>query len=160
VKEETVPETKNIVWQTHRLREEGASRLLPFVVLGYGLALGLWWLVFPVPFALFLPIVALTSALSEFFFPVTYTITDEGVSVAYGPLHRLFLSWKEIKRATQGKEGVYLSSLAQPSRLDHFRGLRLRFAPAQSVEEREGIKETLRSRLVYSVSKGEDILCH
>jgi hypothetical protein len=97
----TVPsETTLLTWRTHRLRED--RQCLPLVIGAYVLAIGIWWLFFPVPLALFLPLVALTSALSEFLFPVTYTLTSTGVSVVYGPLHRLHLAWEEIKRAGQG----------------------------------------------------------
>jgi hypothetical protein len=155
VKEATVittgqKETTLLTWRTHRLRED--RQCLPLVIGAYVLAIGIWWLFFPVPLALFLPLVALTSALSEFLFPVTYTLTSTGVSVVYGPLHRLHLAWEEIKRAGQGADGVFLSPLTKPSRLDNFRGLRLRFPATEA--EKESLRNIIREQM------GEKIACH
>jgi hypothetical protein len=147
VKEGTVAkiptESVLLTWRTHRLRED--RQCLPLVIGAYVLAIGIWWLFFPVPLALFLPIIALTSALSEFLFPITYTLTSTSVSVIYGPLHRLVLNWEEIKRAGQGADGVFLSPLAKPSRLDNFRGLRLRFP--QTETEKESLRSIIREKV-------------
>jgi hypothetical protein len=139
----TPQETILLTWRTHRLRED--RRCLPLVIGAYVFAIGLWWLFFPVPLALFLPLVALTSALSEFLFPVTYTVTNNGVSVVYGPLHRLHLAWEDIKRAGQGADGVFLSPLAKPSRLDNFRGLRLRFPATEA--EKESLRTIIKEKM-------------
>ena len=52
-----------LAWRTHRLREEPQKIWL--VALGYGLAFAFWRLAFPYPLGLFLPIFALTGAMSE-----------------------------------------------------------------------------------------------
>jgi len=128
-----------LAWRVHRLREEPGR--LPLVAVGYGVALGLWWLLFPHPLALFVPLVSLTSALGEYLFPVSYRLTDRGAHVANGPFVRLFLAWPDVRRATVGDDGVCLSPLARPdSPLAVFRGVRLRFAGGNA----EAVTETVR----------------
>ncbi len=119
-------ETTLVAWRTHRLRED--PRHLRLIAAAYAAAIALWWLLFPHPLALFLPLVSLTSALAEYLFPISYRLTSRGAYAANG-VTRLFISWSEVKRATAGSEGIYLSPLAQAgSRLEAFRGVRLRFA--------------------------------
>lgn len=120
------PEEVVLEWQVHRLREE--PRGIVFVTLGYALAFFFWRLVFPHPLALFLPVVALTSAMAEYLFPIRYRLTTRGAYASCGPLQRLHLSWNDVRRATRGAEGVYLSPFRLATRLDSFRGIRLRFA--------------------------------
>jgi len=118
-------ETTVLSWKVHRLREE--PRRLGVVAAAYGIAFGLWWLVFPHPLALFVPAVSLTSALSEYLFPISCRLTTRGAHVANG-FARLFLAWEDVRRATVGAEGVHLSPLARAdSPLAPFRGVRLRF---------------------------------
>ena len=114
-------------WKVHRLREE--PRHLRLVALAYGAAIFLWGLLFPHPLALFLPLVSLTSALAEYLFPISYRLTTRGAYVSNG-FSPLFIAWPDVKRATAGAEGIFLSPLTRPgSRLEAFRGVRLRFAP-------------------------------
>jgi len=112
---------------------------LGLVVASYAAALLFWRLVFPHPIALFLPIVALTSAMAEYLFPIHYRVTTRGAYVSCF-LSRLFLAWPEVKRARHGADGVFLSPLTRPSRLDQFRGLRLAFA----ADNEEAVLATIR----------------
>ena len=108
----------------HRLRE--APQFAPLVALTYAVAFVLWRLLFPNPVALFIPVFALTGALAEYLFPVTYRLTRKGAhKKCWTP--QLFIAWADVKRAGQGTDGVFLSPLVRPSRLDDFRGVRLRF---------------------------------
>lgn len=113
-----------LVWRVHRLRRE--PERLPLVIVAYAVALGLWLLLLPHPFTLLLPLVGLTSALREYLFPMTFRLTAQGAELLNGPA-RLFLAWEDVKRATHGADGVFLSPLVKPSRLDAFRGVRLDF---------------------------------
>lgn len=126
-----------MTWRIHRLRQE--PHRLGLVAAAYGAALLLWTLVFPHPLTLFLPLVALTSAMAEYLFPVTYRLTTRG---AYAGcfLSRLFLPWPEVRRATYGADGVHLSPFTRPTRLDGFRGVRLAFAPGNA----DAVLETVR----------------
>lgn len=121
-------ETVALAWRVHRLREEPKKTRL--IAGGYAVAMALWWLVFPHPLALFLPVVALTSALAEFLFPIQYRLTTRGAYADCGPTIRLFMDWKDVRRVTHGDEGVFLSPFARPSRLDGVRGIRLRYPVA------------------------------
>jgi hypothetical protein len=126
-------------WRIHRLTED--PRRLPVIAAAYAAAFTLWRLVFPHPLALLLPAVSLTCALAEYLFPVTYRLTTHGAHADCGPA-RLFIAWDDVKRATAGRDGVYLSPFARrvPS-LESFRGVRLRFAPGQ---DREVVLEAVR----------------
>jgi hypothetical protein len=138
-----------LAWRVHRLREEPGR--LGLVAAGYGVAVALWLLLFPHPFALFLPVVALTSALSEYLFPVSYRLTTRGAHVSCGLTTRLFLAWDDVKRATAGTEGIHLSPLAKAgSPLEPFRGVRLRFADGNA----ETVTDTVR-RLWRGGGEGE-----
>ena len=112
-------------WRVHRLREN--PRGLVLVASGYILAVLLWRLALPYPPALMVILLSLTAALADFLFPVTYRLTEQGAH-ADGLVSRLFVAWADVKRATHGAEGVFLSPLPRASRLDSFRGLRLRYA--------------------------------
>jgi hypothetical protein len=112
-------------WQVHRLRDNPSGLVL--VAAGYTIALLLWQWVFPHPLALAIPLVAMTSALSEYFFPIRYRVDETGVHADCGPFQRLHLGWSDVRRIQRGRDGLYVSSLRKPSRLDHFRGIRLQF---------------------------------
>lgn len=130
-------ETTLLAWRRHRLREN--PRLLPLVTLAYGVGLLFWLHLFPHPLTLILPLGALTSSMAEYLFPVSYRLTSKG---AYAScfLSPLFLAWPEVKRARYGDDGVFLSPLLCPSRLDNFRGVRLCFADGND----EIVLETVR----------------
>jgi len=74
---------------------------------------------------LVLPLIALTSALSEFLFPVTYTLDDSGVSQKCLPFFNRHIAWNDVRRASAGRDGFFISTLRLPSRLDQFRGIRI-----------------------------------
>ena len=135
-------ETTLLSWKVHRLREEPSR--LRLVALAYGAAVFLWWLLFPHPLALFLPLVSLTSALAEYLFPVSYRLTTRGAYASCGFSH-LFIAWADVRRATTGAEGVFLSPLARAgSRLEAFRGVRLRFAPDNAGAVTDGVRRLWR----------------
>ena len=136
-------ETTLLAWRTHRLRED--PRHLRVVAAAYAAAIALWWLLFPHPIALFLPLVSLTSALAEYLFPISYRLTTRGAYAANG-VTRLFISWPEVKRATAGSEGIYLSPLARAgSRLEAFRGVRLRFTDGNEEAVTRAVQRLWRS---------------
>ena len=118
-------ETVLLAWRIHRLREEPQG--IGLIAGAYAAAILLWWWVYPQPLALALPLLSLTGALSDYLFPISYRLTTRGAYADCGA-SRLFLSWDDVQRATHGAEGVYLSPLRRPSRLDAWRGVKLRFA--------------------------------
>lgn len=130
-----------LAWRIHRLREE--PQKIGLVALGYGLAFAFWRLAFPYPLGLFLPIVALTGAMAEYLFPVDYKLTKTGAFCSCGPAIKLEIAWSDVRRAMVGKEGIYLSTLKIPSRLDSFRGIRLRFSADNEQQVRQSVKALL-----------------
>jgi hypothetical protein len=122
-KQDSVSDQAGLTWTIHLAREMPGKLCL--VVLGYGAAILAWWYFLPVPAALVLPIIALTSALSEFLFPVTYTIDAAGVSQKCLPFFHRHIAWDDVRRASAGRDGFFISTLRIPSRLDQFRGIRI-----------------------------------
>ena len=140
-----------LTWRIHRLRDE--PQKIGLVALGYGIALAFWRLAFPYPLGLFLPVVALTGAMAEYLFPVDYKLTNKGAYCSCGPAIKLEIAWDAVRRATVGKDGVYLSTLKIPSRLDSFRGIRLRFSQGSEPNEAR-VRETVK-KLIPQSSTGD-----
>ncbi len=138
VQETETSEEVLLAWRIHRLRDE--PQKIGLVALGYGLAFAFWRLAFPYPLGLFLPIVALTGAMAEYLFPVDYKLTSKAAYCSCGPAIKLEMLWSDVRRASTGKDGVYLSTLKIPSRLDSFRGIRLRFSQGNDQTVRETVK--------------------
>jgi hypothetical protein len=67
------------------------------------------------------------SSAAEFVLPIRYRITDRRVQCSYG-LARLEMQWDSVRRVLRSEDGVRLSPFPRPSRLDAFRGIRIRFA--------------------------------
>lgn len=63
--------------------------------------------------------------MAEYLFPREFRLTEQGVHASCGPFQKLFLAWEDVKRATHGPDGVFVSPLSRPSRLDRFRGITL-----------------------------------
>ena len=106
-------------------------RGIALVIAGYAAALWLWMRVFPEPTGLFLPVVALTSALAEYLFPIRYRVCADGIHAHCGWFQRLHLPWDRVRRVTRGTDGYYASPFKRPTRLDAFRGIRLQVPPSE-----------------------------
>jgi hypothetical protein len=119
------PDIASLEWTVHGLRDN--PRGISLVVAGYCGAVLLWQILFPHWPALVLLLISMTSALSDFLWPIRYRVAADGIQANCGPFQRLHLSWREIRRIQRGRDGVYVTSLKVPSRLDQFRGIRLRF---------------------------------
>lgn len=119
-------ETVLLAWRVHRLCEE--PERIPLLTLAYAGVATLGWLVFAHLAAVLLLLLILTGSLVEFLLPISYRLTTLGAYASCGP-SQLFLAWRDVRRATRGKDGIYLSPFAKPSRLDGFRGVRLRCLP-------------------------------
>ena len=89
------------------------SVVLGVVLLGHWIfgVLGLWFFL---------------TATIEYFYPITYTISQEGAQ-ARCLWHWQQIKWQTVRRIYVGNEGVKLSSLENPSRLEAYRGVYLRF---------------------------------
>jgi hypothetical protein len=71
-------------------------------------------------------LLVLIAALNRFYFPSTFQLDKEGITARY-PLRRKRERWDRLRRFVHDEYGGYLSSRAQPSRLDAYRGIHLLF---------------------------------
>lgn len=74
----------------------------------------------------------LTGSLGEFFFPVRYRLDERGASVT-GVSGSTSIEWSCVRRCYGDPEGVKLSPLPHPSRLECWRGVYLRFQDNEQV---------------------------
>ena len=132
------PVQEVLSWSVHQLRRQ-PQRLpaLATILLGV-LAFGLW--VFHSFWLALLPVVAVLLSLSEFVFPVYYTLTTRSASVRHG-LTALEIQWSDVRHAYLTEDGIKLSPLrAKNSRFEGLRGVYLRFDP----DNEETVIETVR----------------
>ncbi|MFZ1684593.1 MAG: hypothetical protein WAU88_10745 [Candidatus Zixiibacteriota bacterium] len=73
-----------------------------------------------------LSIVVLVMALTKFFLPTGYKLTEQKIYVK-SFTHTLVKEWKIYRSYYPDKNGILLSTFAGPSRLENFRGLYLLF---------------------------------
>jgi hypothetical protein len=85
-----------------------------------GVAFGGWW-------AAALAGVFLLISMSRYVLPTYFRLDDSGVTARFlGHVSRM--PWSDVQRLAVSRVGVHLSPFKQPSRLDSFRGMLLRFA--------------------------------
>ena len=65
-------------------------------------------------------------SLAPFFFPTTYTLQDDCIIVK-SLLRRFTKEWDSFRSYYPDRNGVLLSPFLQPSRLENFRGIYVRF---------------------------------
>lgn len=87
-------------------------------VFGYGF-LGFWGLA--------ISLVAVFVSTAEYWLPIRFRLNEAGAESKIG-LSTNAIHWGDVKRLIHTTEGVRLSPLESPSRLDEFRGVYLRFA--------------------------------
>lgn len=80
-------------------------------------------------------------ALNRFFLPSRFVLDAEGITARY-PLRTASRRWADLRRFHVDEYGGYLSTHAQPSRLDAYRGIHLLFD-----EQRETIVREIARRL-------------
>jgi hypothetical protein len=73
-----------------------------------------------------LSLVVLVMALSKFFLPTGYKLTEQKIHVK-SLTHTMVKEWKVYRSYYPDKNGILLSTFAGPSRLENFRGLYLLF---------------------------------
>lgn len=127
-----------LLWRVHRLRESPRGIFLVFASTAGAFLAGSLLSLHPI--TLLAGLAALSLSLADYMLPITYRLTGQGAHADVG-LNRLFISWKDVKRATHGSEGIFLSPFAQPSRLDGFRGVRLRYG----ADNRDAVLENVRN---------------
>jgi hypothetical protein len=116
------PEAAEMQWDVHLARRKpwravGVSAL---IVLSAAVAHGIWHH----PLAALVTAALVASAVAEFLFPIHYRITSDGV-LCRNFLSARYLKWSEVKHCYRDAQGVKLSPLSKPSRLETYRGIYL-----------------------------------
>jgi len=78
------------------------------------------------PIGSFAVLIALSSSISEFLFPVRYQITPTK-AMCKTILKHTELEWSRVKQCYVDDDGIKLSTVGNRSRLEAFRGIYLRF---------------------------------
>lgn len=118
-------EEDSLSWSVHLIRRQPQRAPRIALVLVGVLVLSLclfhsFWLAL-------LPAAAVLLSLSEFVFPVRYTLTPQSATARHG-LTLLEIRWADVRHAYLTDEGVKLSPLrAKNSRFESLRGVYLRF---------------------------------
>lgn len=136
-----VPQAQEVVltWTVHLLRREPERVKVLVPCLGGALLLGL--LLFHNLALALLPVVVFGLSLSDFLFPVRYTLTAQGVQ-ARSLVSHLEMSWADVRHAYLAEEGIKLSPLRRrDSRWEPLRGLFLRFDTENRDAVIDGVKQ-------------------
>lgn len=117
--------TEAVRWDVHPLRWEppGKSVLLAVLIMVSAVTAAMGfehWL-----YGAF-SMVVLTIAMSRYFFPTHYAIDTTGINTVHLGLRRS-IPWGDFRRVDEHRDGVFLSPLVRPGRLDSFRGIFLRY---------------------------------
>ena len=119
-------ETPILEWQIHPLRRE--PQRLPVLLLIFMLGASCVWMIFKAMPPVFAALALMALSINEYLFPTRYRINETGAT-AEGGAGKLKILWKETRRIVPLQNGILLSPLSAPSRLDRFRGILLRCAP-------------------------------
>jgi len=142
--ENTGNETTTLDWISHPAFEEPWRNLIVLFFL-IVTALALWLGTGSINWAV-LGVIALLFAVRQWFIPTHYRLDEQGVQVRVLCWRRR-KNWSAIKRASTDRNGVLLSAFAQPSRLDAFRGMFLRFS---------GNREQVMAFINHHLDQGEE----
>jgi hypothetical protein len=118
-------EERRLEWRVHLApvrpyRAAGA-------ILAAALAGGGAWAVFGSLLPTLAATAAVISSVSEFLFPIRYRLTGRGAEVGHG-LSRSSIAWGQVRKCYLFPDGLKLSPIGSPGRLEAFRGVFLRFA--------------------------------
>jgi len=70
--------------------------------------------------------VVLVGSVSDYLFPLRFTLSEEGAETR-GPINRRRMGWEQVRRVVRDEASVRLSPFERPSKLDSFRGILLWF---------------------------------
>lgn len=136
-----LPHVAPLEWCVHLWRRDPTR--LPIFFLVLCVAALCVWLLFHAVLPILVALLLLTGAASEYLFPNTYRIAEEGVS-AQTLLNRAVLRWSEARRCWFVPGGVIVSPLPAPSRRDAFRGVLLRFANRGEPGDRKAVLDAIK----------------
>ena len=128
-------------WSVHLLRRQPEKAKWLGASLAGTLLLGL--LVFHSLWLARLAVMALALSLSEWLFPIRYTLTDT-LARSHNGLTTLEMTWRDVRHAYLADDGIKLSPLrAQGSRFEALRGIFLRFDDGNADQVRETVQHYL-----------------
>ena len=116
-------------WRVHPLRENWTRSTLLLLSLLL-LFSGIYWL-FQSAFVTLLSAIFVTGSLYRYFVPFQYELYENQL-VVKAPFYRLTKPWEAFRSFYVDNNGVLLSPFAQPSRLENFRGVYVRFGTNRS----------------------------
>lgn len=129
-------------WTVHLVRR--APQRIPGLVMVVFLGAGCIWMIFQQILPVLAAVILLLGSCSDFLFPIRYRLNAEGLW-ADGLTSRMQLRWKEARRCIPEPRAIIVTPLPEPSRLDAFRGVTLRFAPAGEPGDRASVLAALRN---------------
>jgi hypothetical protein len=132
-------DAETLEWRCQPVRERPVAGLLVALLIAF-LTVGAQ-LSFEDPVLTVLSAVVLSVSVAPFYLPTRYRIADDRVSIR-SVFGRKEKSLKLYRRIAADRRGVLLSPFDQPSRLDKFHGLNLRFDSA----DRERVLDFLGRR--------------
>ena len=123
--EEPSNEGTTLQWQV-RLWEKNPSKRWGIVVAA-SLAGLVGYLMFKTPLMALVGFGAIFAATTDFWLPQQFKLDGNGAHMRCG-ISVTSVEWNAVKRATPTEEGLHLSPLEKPGRMDNFRGVFLRYA--------------------------------
>lgn len=125
-------------WRAHPARERGGRTALAVLLIGalaavIGFQFGWLWAAGAAALLLL--------SLNRFFLASRFTIDEQGITARY-PLRRQRLRWRDVRRFVSDQNGGYLSTRAQPSWIDAYRGMHLLFGA-----QREAVIQRIRGHI-------------
>jgi len=118
-----VNEENTFEWASHPARE---SRRKTLFLVGFLLFVWIYTYFWAGGFWTFLAVVLLGGSVSPYFAVTRYRLDAEGVRVLK-TFYRIEKRWSQFRSYYPDKNGVLLSPFSEPSRLENFRGVYLRF---------------------------------
>jgi len=119
---------RRLEWRVHLAA--ASPRKAAGAALGAILAGAAAWLVFGNPLLALAAAAVVIGAVAEFLFPIRYCLNARGAEVRCG-FSRSFIAWAQVRKCYLFPDGLKLSPLGTPGRLETFRGVYLRFADNQ-----------------------------
>ncbi len=98
--------------------------------------------------------VVLIGSMRSFYFPTVYKLYDDRVVAEY-TISKAEKPWSYFRSYYAEKNGIFLSTFTRPSRMENFRGLFLKYGPADREKILDIISKKIKS--VEDDSEREDV---
>jgi len=132
-----------VEWSVHLMR--GNARRTAGAIAACVVALVLVYFAFRSPWLTILGGLIFFGSLSDWFLPVTYRLTTRGASYSNFVFRRR-IAWDDVRSTYRADFGVKLSPFSQPTRLDRFRGVIVRFAAGDGPGGRDEVIRIVKER--------------